>query len=252
MPRSSWTKTTDGARLHYILIDYENVQPADLAGLDAESAQVFVFTGAQQKIDIALVEAVQALGERGRFVRITGNGPNALDFHIAYYLGQWMVHDPQGTYLIVSRDTGFDPLITHLNSGGVRVKRLSVDPPAKKAVKKVAKKAAQPTAKKAAKKAVKKAAKSAAQPQTSPATKQATAGKTAAKTLAPLNDADRIVKGLKGMPDNLPTSEASLRRMAATWLASKDVARMDNAIAELNTRRVIDLTEPKIRYALPK
>ncbi len=54
------------------------------------------------------------------------------------------------------------------------------------------------------------------------------------------------------MLENLPASEASLRRMAATWLASKDMARMDNAIAELNKRRVIDLTEPKIRYALPK
>lgn len=242
--------------MHYILIDYENVQPADLAGLDAEQAFVLVFTGAQQKVGIALIEAVQALGERGRFIRIAGNGPNALDFHIACYLGQWMVRDPQATFLIVSKDTGFDPLITHLNTGGARVKRLSVDPPAKKAAKKVAKQAAQPTAKKAAKKAVKKtvkkAVKNAAQPQSPPVPKQAAAGKAATKATAPQTDADRILKGLKGMPENLPASEASLRRMAATWLASKDVARMDNAIAELNKRRVIDLTEPKIRYALPK
>lgn len=242
--------------MHYILIDYENVQPADLAGLDAEQACVFVFTGAQQKVGIALIEAVQALGERGRFIRIAGNGPNALDFHIACYLGQWMVRDPQATFLIVSKDTGFDPLITHLNAGGARVKRLSVDPPANKAVSTAAKKVAQPVAKKAVKKAVKKATKSAPKSQSPPATKQAAAGKDAAKATAvakkPQSDADRIVKGLKGMPENLPASEASLRRMAATWLASKDVARMDNAIAELNKRRLIDLTEPKIRYALPK
>ena len=244
--------------MHYILIDYENVQPADLAGLDAEQAFVLVFTGAQQKVGIALIEAVQALGERGRFIRIAGSGPNALDFHIACYLGQWMVRDPQATFLIVSRDTGFDPLIAHLNAGGVRVKRLSVDPPAKKAANKATKKAAQPAAKKAAKKAVKKAAKSATQPQPQPqpATKQTAVVKAAAKATPAANttkgDADRIVNGLKGMQKNLPASEASLRRMAATWLASKDVARMDNAISELSKRRVIDLTEPKIRYALPK
>ena len=73
--------------MHYILIDYENVQPADLVGLETEQAFVLVFMGAQQKVGSSLIEAVQALGERGRFIRIAGNGPNALDFHIAYYLG---------------------------------------------------------------------------------------------------------------------------------------------------------------------
>lgn len=232
--------------MHYILIDYENVQPADLAGLDAEQACVLVFTGAQQKVGIALIEAVQALGERGRFIRISGNGPNALDFHIACYLGQWMVRDPQATFLIVSKDTGFDPLITHLNASGAHVKRLSVDPPAEKATKKAAK----PVAKKTAKKAIKKTT------QPAQATKKAVAGKATKKaataTNTSQNDADRIVNGLKGMTKNLPGSEASLRRMAATWLVSKDAARMDTAIAELVKRRVIDLTEPKIRYSLPK
>lgn len=228
--------------MHYILIDYENVQPADLAGLDTEQAFVLVFTGADQKVGIALVEAVQVLGERGRFIRIAGNGRNALDFHIACYLGQWMVRDPQASFLIVSRDTGYDPLITHLNAIGTRVKRISTEPPAQKA------------GKKAAKKAVKVIVEKAANPQ--PAKKKAPAKKVAnvakpAKS-APEGDADRIIKGLKGMALNLPGSEASLRRMAATWLASQDAARMDSAITELRKRKVIDLTQPKVGYALPK
>lgn len=232
--------------MHYILIDYENVQPADLAGLDAEQACVLVFTGTEQKVGIGLIEAVQALGERGRFIRITGNGRNALDFHIACYLGQWMVRDPQATFLVVSKDTGYDPLIAHLNAGGTHVKRICVESRAKKA----ATKNTQTTAKKATKKATKTVA--APQP-----TKKQAAAKKATKPSAkaannPQNDADRIIKGLKGMPKNLPSSEASLRRMAATWLASKDIARMDLAIADLNKRGVIDLTSPKIEYALPK
>ena len=236
--------------MHYILIDYENVQPADLAGLDAEQAFVLVFTGAEQKVGIGLIEAVQALGEHGRFIRIAGNGRNALDFHIACYLGQWMVRDPQATFLVVSKDTGYDPLITHLNAGGTCVKRISLDPSTKVLTKKVALPAAKKIAKKAVKKVVKKAA-------ASQSAKKETATNKAAKTVTtvtnkPQSDADRIMSRLKGMPKNLPGNEASLRRMAATWLGSKDAARMDNAIAELNKRRVIDLTEPKIRYALPK
>ena len=229
--------------MHYILIDYENVQPADLAGLDVQQACVLVFTGAEQKVGIGLIEAVQALGEHGRFIRISGNGRNALDFHIAYYLGQWMVRDPQATFLIVSKDTGYDPLITHLNATGSRVKRISValDPSKKAAPKKVV----QPTAKKAAKKA----------PASQPAKKQAVIKKAAKKSTLvankPQSDADKIIKGLKGMLNNLPGSEASLRRMASTWLVSADNSRMDSAIAELSRRRVIDLTEPKIRYVLP-
>ena len=229
--------------MHYILIDYENVQPADLAGLDVQQACVLVFTGAEQKVGIGLIEAVQALGEHGRFIRISGNGRNALDFHIAYYLGQWMERDPQATFLIVSKDTGYDPLITHLNATGSRVKRISValDPSKKAAPKKVV----QPTAKKAAKKA----------PASQPAKKQAVIKKAAKKSTLvankPQSDAVKIIKGLNGMLNNLPGSEASLRRMASTWLVSADNSRMDSAIAELSRRRVIDLTEPKIRYVLP-
>ena len=228
--------------MHYILIDYENVQPADLAGLGAEQAFVLVFTGADQKVGIGLIEAVQALGERGRFIRISGNGRNALDFHIACYLGQWVVRDPQATFLIVSKDTGYDPLIAHLNVNGSCVKRISVEPPPKKAAKKVAKKTVQVNVEKTA--------------TSKPAKKKAAIKKTAKAAKPTINtpqgDADRIIKGLKGMAKNLPSSEASLRRMAETLLASKDGARMDNAIVELNKRKVIDLTEPKVRYALPK
>ncbi|MDN5782868.1 MAG: PIN domain-containing protein [Luteimonas sp.] len=231
--------------MHYVLIDYENVQPADLAGLDAEQAFVLVFTGAEQKVGIGLIEAVQALGEHGRFIRITGNGRNALDFHIAYYLGQWVMRDPQATFLIVSKDTGYDPLVAHLNANGTRIKRISVDSPSKKepvrtakaAIKKVTKKVATPAPKKAtpAKKTTKKVTK---------AEKTASGGAQ--------SDADKIIKGLKGMPKNLPGSDASLRRMAATWLASKDAARMDKAIAELSRRQVIALSGSKVQYSLPK
>ena len=35
-------------RINYVLIDLENVQPASLAGLDAEFFKVLIFVGASQ------------------------------------------------------------------------------------------------------------------------------------------------------------------------------------------------------------
>ena len=40
----------------------------------------------------------------------------ALDFHIAYYVGQLSAADPSAYFHIVSKDSGFDPLIHHLKS----------------------------------------------------------------------------------------------------------------------------------------
>ena len=47
---------------------------------------------------------------------ISGTGPNALDFHIAYYIGRLSVEEPGAFFHIVSRDKGFDPLIKHLRA----------------------------------------------------------------------------------------------------------------------------------------
>jgi hypothetical protein len=57
-----------------------------------------------------------AMRERPTCMRISGNGSNALDFHIAFYIGQLAQEDPRGFFHIISKDTGFDPLVTHLKS----------------------------------------------------------------------------------------------------------------------------------------
>jgi len=51
------------------------------------------------------------MGERAEYVRISGNGSNALDFHIAFYIGQLAAHEPDAYFHIISKVTGFDPLI---------------------------------------------------------------------------------------------------------------------------------------------
>jgi hypothetical protein len=108
----------------FILIDFENVQPKNLEILATHPFQVLVFVGASQaKVPFDLAAAMQELGERAKYIKIAGNGQNALDFHIAFYIGELSQQDPTAHFHIVSKDTGFDPLIKHLKSRGIRVQR---------------------------------------------------------------------------------------------------------------------------------
>ena len=88
---------------NYVLIDFENVQPKNLEILKDHPFKIFVFVGANQtKVPF---------------------GHNSLDFHIAYYIGELSLKDPNGYFHIISKDTGFDPLIKHLRAKKIRIHR---------------------------------------------------------------------------------------------------------------------------------
>lgn len=109
---------------NYVLIDFENVQPSNLEVLKQHPFKVFVFVGANQaRIPLELAVAMQALGESGQYIKISGSGKNALDFHIAYYVGELSAKDPTAYFHIISRDTGFDILIKHLKARGIKIQR---------------------------------------------------------------------------------------------------------------------------------
>ncbi len=111
-------------RTNYVLIDYENVQPTDIALLRDGPFKVKVFLGANQsKVPVALAAAMQALGANAEYVLLDSSGTNALDFHIAYYIGALSAQEPSGFFHIISKDTGFDPLIKHLKMKGVFAQR---------------------------------------------------------------------------------------------------------------------------------
>ena len=104
-------------RANYVLIDYENIQTVSVDVLDQEHFHVIVFVGANQsKVSIELASALQRMGTRASYLKITGNGSNALDFHIAFYIGQLAAADPAAYFHIISKDSGFDPLIAHLKT----------------------------------------------------------------------------------------------------------------------------------------
>jgi len=123
-------------RNNIVLIDFENVQPLALDALAQPHFRVLVFVGANQtKVPFDTAAAVQKLGAQAEYVKIAGNGPNALDFHIAYYIGALSATDPNACFHIVSKDAGFDPLIQHLKTRKVRAGRVTeiADIPAVKA-----------------------------------------------------------------------------------------------------------------------
>ena len=111
---------------NYVLIDYENVQVKSLALLKGEHFRVQVFLGPKDmKLHRELVFAMHTFGERGKYIVLEAGGKNALDFHIAYYLGMLATADSTGFFHVISKDTGFDPLLQHLKAKGVSCARAS-------------------------------------------------------------------------------------------------------------------------------
>lgn len=71
----------------YYLIDLENVQPA-LDRLPVGQCRVLVFTGeTTRRVDVDLAFALPRFGDDIQRIAISSSGPNAVDFHIAFYIG---------------------------------------------------------------------------------------------------------------------------------------------------------------------
>ena len=112
------------SRRNLVLIDLENVQPTSLDRLTRDNCHVILFVGAQQtKIPIEVASALQVMGDRAEYVRISASGPNALDFHLAFYAGLHAQGDPAPYIHIVSKDKGIDPLIHHMKSKEIPARR---------------------------------------------------------------------------------------------------------------------------------
>jgi len=119
---------TDGKKIknNYIFVDYENVQPSSFEIPKDYPFKIIIFVGARQKnISIELATSIQSLGSNAEYIHINGNGKNALDFHITFYLGKLYEKDPEGFFHIISKDTGFDILIDYLKEKKASIYRYS-------------------------------------------------------------------------------------------------------------------------------
>lgn len=121
--------------LTHILVDFENVQPSalDIGLVPGDGVRLAIFRGpGQMKYAADVAEAWQPLGANVTFVRCAKAGRNAVDMHIAFYLGELVAAQAQARaeagqgarFFIVSRDTDFDPLLMHIRSEGFEAARV--------------------------------------------------------------------------------------------------------------------------------
>ena len=107
-----------------LLVDFENVPKVDLSALPPDVTVPFFFGASQRTVPTAFLKEALKLGPRFVPIDIEGQGKNALDFHIAFYLGEYLQAFAGAECVILSRDKGFDPLVRHLVGRGFRVRRV--------------------------------------------------------------------------------------------------------------------------------
>lgn len=104
-------------KVNYLLIDLENVKPENLGLVSGGQFKIKVFVGANQKnVPLTMAQTLQSFGTDAEYIQIESHGKNALDFHIAFYIGRLAMESPGAFFHIISGDTGFDPLIRHLKT----------------------------------------------------------------------------------------------------------------------------------------
>src|SRR5580765_6234307 len=110
--------------VNHVFVDFENVHKVDLTVIGKKAVNFILLVGPKQtKFSVDLVEKLFAHAASVQLVRLTSPGKNALDFALAYYVGRAVAVDPTGCFHIVSKDTGYDPLIQHLRNNRIDARR---------------------------------------------------------------------------------------------------------------------------------
>lgn len=117
-------------------VDFENLQDLAYDEIDPNNDMVVIFVGhTQTKISFDIVKKTQKLGKAVEWIQMGGSGRNALDFHIAYYLGYFIASKESTSteckIFIASGDSDYDVLIKHILSQGHYCERIKTLPPIK-------------------------------------------------------------------------------------------------------------------------
>lgn len=248
--------------LTHILVDFENVQPSalDIGLVRGEGLRLVIFRGpGQMKYAADVAEAWQPLGAHVTFVRCAKAGRNAVDMHIAFYLGALVAEQQRAAsssretpkMVIVSRDTDFDPLLLHIRALGFEAQRVATLRSALGAPIATAPAPRAPAAKKAARKSAAKK---------TPAAKAAPVVKAARKApaKAPVKESAAepkqvVLDSLRKLGERRPTKRAGLERHIESHLGRKfDMDAVRALIAQIERDGWLAITDNKIEYTLPK
>jgi hypothetical protein len=284
--------------LTHILVDFENVQPSavDIGLVRGDSVRLAIFRGpGQMKYSADVAEAWQPLGGSVTFIRCAKAGRNAVDMHIAFYLGELIAAQVQANagsgvrFVVVSRDTDFDPLLLHIRNQGFEATRVAsikaalgggngaerVEPgaaktrtrrgrgasaakaePAPVKAEKPAPARKAPAAKKAVSKKTPAAKKTASAPVAEPAARKAPSASRAAAKKAPPPAPDaqtKVIESLQRMGEKRPAKRAGLERHIESHLGRNLPAGQVEALLQaLERDGVVVFNENKVEYRLPK
>ena len=277
--------------LTYILVDFENVQPPDMGLLSGEHYQLRIFRGPhQKKLDFEIAESLQPHGSRVQYIQSDKHGKNALDFHIAFYMGRLIEEleangSPASTntrFVVISKDGGFDALISHVQSLGYGAMKaasirhaLGLDEPVTTTGSALQPTPTQspPSASPISQPPVKPAAVKKAVPvkQAAPAKPTATPKKAAPVQAKPANatekkpqapvrkslgpdDKEKVIENLRLHPKKRPVKRQTLENHISSLLGGNVTAKaVRGLVAGLENEGVIKFTENKIdEYKLPK
>ena len=110
------------AKVH-LLVDWENVQPTGeaLKLLVPRGTDVWLFYGPHQKVDGTSHKRVY--GDSVTLVPRSGAGKNALDFQLTYYVGYIAARQSGASFVVVSNDQGYDPMLEHARELGFDAQR---------------------------------------------------------------------------------------------------------------------------------
>jgi len=228
----------------HALVDYENVQPTleELEKLAPGFTDVWLFHGPHQA---AQAREFAEAHEHVTPVPRSGAGPNALDFHLSFYLGYVAARHPDAHMVVVANDKGYDPMIAHANTLGFTVRRQGHKdrPAAKRTVRLAVKKVAQPAARKVAPPAAKKPApiakavpvKKAAPAKAPVATKKVAAKKAPAKKAPAKKTVATKAPAPKVEPQRKATKKAAVTVSPSP--ESKGFTRVRKALARMGAER---------------
>ena len=238
-------------RVH-LLVDWENVQPKgdELKALVPEGTDVWLFHGPHQTVDASGHQQVYGAEQVTQIPR-TGSGRNALDFQLAYYVGYISARQPEGTFVVVSNDQGYEPMLEHARELGFDAQRCGFrrmpTPPAAPPVPKSSP-LPQPTPPSAANPAgegtVKTTPKAAA-PQRPPAKAAPT------RTQATRADVLQVLAQLDGLASpQRPAQKDELLVLLQSWLGEPSARspRTSHALAQLQARKRVVVKGDAVSY----
>ncbi|MEY2855037.1 MAG: hypothetical protein RL030_2169 [Pseudomonadota bacterium] len=240
----------------HLFLDFENVEPPakDIELVRGADMHLWIFRGPHQnKFDATLAQAWQPLGSQVHFVQSSKVGKNALDFHIAFCMGEAHRQDQyqrqKALYIVVSRDKGFDALFGYVRNLGSAIGRANSIP---EALKLAASLSSQATTRSPQAVKAKNTPTQIVKQSPRPAAKSVATKLAIRATMAP-GDVDKVVEDLRARPTHRPTDRKALEHQIISHLGHKVTGEVAlQVIGKLERQGIVKFDGKKAVYQMPK